>query len=44
LITDHVATLEEVERFWSLDDVLRAHAALNVKAAMLNISLPKDKE
>lgn len=33
LVTDRIATLEEIERFWSLDDVLRANSVADAKAA-----------
>ena len=34
LIVEKVATLEELETYWSLDDVMRVHALLDMRASM----------
>jgi hypothetical protein len=35
LISEGMATLEELETTWSLDDVLKATAVLNIQAATI---------
>jgi hypothetical protein len=35
LVMEKIATLEEIERSWSLDDVMRAHALLSYKAELI---------
>ncbi len=34
LVLDRVATLQEIETHWSIDDIADAHEALDVKAAI----------
>ena len=34
LVTEQTATLEELETWWSLDDMVRAAAVLDVKQAI----------
>ena len=34
LVIEHVATLEEMDRHWTLDDIYRANALLDMKADM----------
>lgn len=34
LIVEKIATLKELETYWSLDDVLRVHALLDMRSSM----------
>lgn len=34
IVLDGVATLQEIETWWSIDDLADAHEALDVKAAI----------
>lgn len=34
LIMEKIATLEELENYWSLDDVMRVHALLDMRSSM----------
>lgn len=34
-MTEKIATLQEIEIHWSLDDVLRAHAFLHIRESMI---------
>jgi hypothetical protein len=36
LVISKIATLQEIETHWSLDDVMRAHATLEMKQAMIS--------
>lgn len=38
LVLDNIATLEEIERHWSLDDVFRANALLDMRCDMQKIA------
>jgi len=35
LVTEKIATLQEIETHWSLDDLFRAHDTLEIKAAFI---------
>lgn len=39
-----MAKLEELERFWNLDDVLRASAVLQMKSAMIEAGRKKHED
>lgn len=44
LVIDSVATLNELHTTWSLDDVLKANALLDMRSDLESISIPKAKE
>lgn len=35
LVTEKIASLQEIETHWSLDDVFRAHDCLLIKSAII---------
>lgn len=41
LITAQVATLQELETWWSLDDIYRANAVLDLQGAIEQALMPK---
>lgn len=38
IVTEKIATLQEIERYWSLDDLLRVSATLQFKSDMMEES------
>ena len=44
LIFENIATLQELETIWSLDDVLRANAILNMKQDLATLAKEKARK